>query len=76
MHRLRGIASDVHEEHTADGVVFAARLPAAEAGRYARFVLEPEVEPADAADQAQDDAGTSVPRMTRKTGSRSLLRPF
>jgi 50S ribosomal subunit-associated GTPase HflX len=57
MHRLRGVASDVHEEHTADGVVFAARLPAAEAGRYARFVLEPEVEPADAADEAQDDAG-------------------
>jgi GTP-binding protein HflX len=41
MHRLRGIASDVHEEHTADGVVFAARLPAAEAMRYERFRLEP-----------------------------------
>jgi GTP-binding protein HflX len=43
MHRLRGVASDVREEHTADGVVFEARLPAAEAGRYARFRLEPEV---------------------------------
>ncbi|NLE22870.1 MAG: GTPase HflX [Actinobacteria bacterium] len=43
MHRLRGVASDVHEEHTPDGVVFEARLPAAEAGRYARFRLEPEL---------------------------------
>jgi GTPase len=43
MHRLRGIASDVREDHTADGVVFEARLPAAEAGRYARFRLEPEI---------------------------------
>ena len=41
MHRLRGIASDVHEEHTPEGVIFEARLPAAEAGRYARFRLEP-----------------------------------
>jgi len=40
MHRLRGVASDVHEEHTADGVVFSARLPAAEAGRYARYSLD------------------------------------
>ena len=43
MHRLRGVASDVREEHTADGVIFEARLPAAEAGRYARFRLEPEI---------------------------------
>ena len=42
MHRLRGIASDVREEHTAEGVVFEARLPAAEAGRYARFRIESE----------------------------------
>jgi 50S ribosomal subunit-associated GTPase HflX len=41
MHRLRGVASDVREEHTPDGVIFEARLPAAEAGRYARFRLEP-----------------------------------
>jgi GTP-binding protein HflX len=40
MHRLRGVASDVHEEHTPDGVVFTARLPVAEAGRYARFSLD------------------------------------
>ena len=40
MHRLRGVASDVHEEHTPDGVIFEARLPAAEAGRYARFRLD------------------------------------
>ena len=54
MHRLRGIASDVHEEHTAEGVIFEARLPAAEAGRYARFRLEPEPETADAAAEAPD----------------------
>ena len=39
MHRLRGVASDVREEHTEKGVVFTARLPVAEAGRYARFSL-------------------------------------
>jgi hypothetical protein len=43
MHRLRGIASDVREEHTPEGVVFEARLPAAEAGRYARYRFEPEL---------------------------------
>jgi GTP-binding protein HflX len=37
MHRLRGVASDVHEEHTPDGVIFEALLPVGEAGRYARF---------------------------------------
>lgn len=42
MHRLRGVASDVTEEHTPDGVVFVARLPAAEAGRYARYSLPAE----------------------------------
>ena len=45
MHRLRGVASDVHEEHTADGVIFEARLPVSEAGRYARYrtdVREPD----------------------------------
>jgi len=40
MHRLRGVASDVREEHTAEGVVFTARLPVAEAGRYARYSLD------------------------------------
>jgi GTP-binding protein HflX len=57
MHRLRGIASDVREEHTAEGVIFAARLPAAEAGRYARFSLgldhEPEEEAAEALDGSE-----------------------
>jgi GTP-binding protein HflX len=47
MHRLRGIASDVREEHTPEGVVFEARLPVAEAGRYARFRIEPEEPEAD-----------------------------
>ena len=42
MHRLRGIASDVREEHTPEGVVFEARLPVAEAGRYARYRLDRE----------------------------------
>jgi hypothetical protein len=40
MHRLRGIASDVREEHTEDGVVFEARLPVAEAARYARYSID------------------------------------
>jgi GTP-binding protein HflX len=35
--RLRGVASDVREEHTADGVFVEARLPAPEAARYARY---------------------------------------
>ena len=43
MHRLRGIASDVSEEHTPEGVIFEGRLPAAEAGRYARFRLDPAI---------------------------------
>jgi len=43
MHRLRGVASDVREEHTPDGVIFEARLPTAEAGRYAHFRIEPEL---------------------------------
>jgi GTPase len=41
MHRLRGVASDVHEEHTPEGIIFSARLPVAEAGRFGRFSLEP-----------------------------------
>ncbi len=55
MHRLRGIASDVHEEHTPDGVILEARLPAAEAGRYARFRIEPELP--DATEPAQNEQG-------------------
>jgi GTP-binding protein HflX len=52
MHRLRGLASDVREEHTADGIVFEARLPPAEAGRYARFTLD---EPAQSEPGGADD---------------------
>jgi GTP-binding protein HflX len=60
MHRLRGIASDVREEHTPEGVVFEARLPAAEAGRYARFRIGPKAPEADedAARAAAPDART------------------
>jgi GTPase len=65
MHRLRGIASDVREEHTPEGVIFAARLPAAEAGRYARFRLEPEipdeVEDDELAHEDDDPAATEAP---------------
>jgi GTP-binding protein HflX len=50
MHRLRGVASDVHESHTAEGVVFEARLPAAEAGRYAQFRLHRDDHGQDAAE--------------------------
>jgi GTPase len=53
MHRLRGVASDVHEEHTPEGVIFEARLPSAEAGRYARFRIVPDIP--DGLDDALDD---------------------
>lgn len=54
MHRLRGVASDVREEHTAEGVVFTARLPLAEAGRYARFAM------IDAPDSDEEAPGVGV----------------
>ncbi len=55
MHRLRGVASDVREKHTPEGVLFKARLPVAEAGRYARFSLETSVAVADEPDAETDD---------------------
>ena len=61
MHRLRGVASDVHEEHTPDGVVFAARLPAAEAGRYACYRLDTAV--VDVADLGADDESPDASTM-------------
>lgn len=39
MHRLRGVASAVQEEHTPEGVLFTALLPLAEARRCARFAI-------------------------------------
>ncbi|MCX6371843.1 MAG: GTPase HflX [Actinobacteria bacterium] len=58
MHRLRGIASDVREEHTPEGVVFTARLPVAEAGRYARYSLDTSVvEAAGEEDEEEADGG-------------------
>jgi len=57
MHRLRGVASDVREEHTPDGVIFEARLPAPEAGRYARFRIEPELP--EALDQDEESPPVS-----------------
>jgi GTP-binding protein HflX len=60
MHRLRGIASDVHEEHTPEGVVFEARLPAAEAGRYARYRVEPEI-PGDLQDESDTPDDEAAP---------------
>ena len=58
MHRLRGVASDVHEEHTPDGVIFVARLPVAEAGRYARYSLDTTVID-DEASGADDEPSAS-----------------
>jgi len=55
MHRLRGVASDVTEEHTPDGVLFEARLPVAEAGRYARFRLDAAADPDGASGDVADD---------------------
>ena len=56
MHRLRGIASDVREEHTGEGIVFEARLPVAEAERYARFRMD-----GRARDDAASDRSDSGP---------------
>jgi GTPase len=65
MHRLRGVASDVHEEHTAQGIVFEARLPVAEASRYARFRTDVhdayDAEDADDAEDAGDAGETGDP---------------
>ena len=62
MHRLRGIASDLREEHTEEGVVVEARLPVKEAARYARYSMDTTlVETAeddaelDAAEEARED---------------------
>ena len=65
MHRLRGIASDVREEHTPDGVIFEARLPAAEAGRYRRFRLEPEI---TGADEELEDDDFEAPDVSEEAG--------
>jgi len=54
MNRLRGVASDLHEEHTADGVVVEARLPAAEAARYARFAAATSVGPTEGRYEAEE----------------------
>jgi len=59
MHRLRGVASDVREEHTPEGVVFEARLPVAEAGRYARYRLDVP-EPDEAAAEGDGVASDAV----------------
>ena len=61
MHSLRGVASDVHEEHTPDGILFEARLPAAEAGRYARYCT-------DAAPAAPDSAASPRESAAQETG--------
>jgi GTP-binding protein HflX len=61
MHRLRGVASDVREEHTADGVVFEARLPLAEAGRYARFRTDWRQDAPDDDAGSEADTGAETP---------------
>jgi GTP-binding protein HflX len=49
VHRLRGVASDITQESTPEGVLITARVPAAEAGRYAAYrVREPGAPPATA----------------------------
>ncbi len=57
MHRLRGVAADVHEEHTAEGVVLTARLPLAEAGRYERFAYHLESREGETPAPHEDAAG-------------------
>jgi GTP-binding protein HflX len=60
MHRLRGIASDIREEHTEEGVLFSGRLPVAEAGRYARFAVNGGVKSAGALEDGLATASTSA----------------
>ena len=60
--RLRGVASDMREEHTPEGVIVEARLPAAEAARYARY------------DAAAADAGCRDPRGGRNARRRPRRR--
>jgi GTP-binding protein HflX len=65
MHRLRGVASDVREEHRADGILFEARLPVAEAGRYARYRTDTLTDEASGQadhgdDGSQDDEAADV----------------
>jgi GTPase len=70
--QLRGVASDLHEEHTADGVLVDARLPVAEASRYGRFAVGPEAKAGeDAADHraqvaADDDSSRRDPEGGRE----------
>ncbi len=40
LHRLHGLAGDIHERHTEHGVLVEARLSAELAGRYARFRID------------------------------------
>ena len=42
INRLRGVASDLRTEHTLQGIEVQARLPEAEARRYAAYVMEDE----------------------------------
>lgn len=56
MHRLRGVASDVHEEHLPEGVLFTALLPLAEAGRCARFAIT-----GAASEEGGDETGGAPP---------------
>jgi GTP-binding protein HflX len=64
--RLRGLASDVREEHTPEGVIVEARLPAAEAARYARYDAASAAQGADTHSEAETTAeapsqGSSTP---------------
>jgi len=40
VHRLRGVASDIEQENTPEGVLVRARVPAAEAARYGEFRID------------------------------------
>ena len=43
VHRLRGVASDIEQENTPEGVLLRARVPAAEAARYREFRVDGDV---------------------------------
>ena len=52
VHRLRGIATDITQEATADGLLVTARVPTAEAARLAAYRVPSQTEPAKLAETA------------------------
>ena len=50
VHRLHGLATDIRQENTPDGTIVDARLPQAEANRYAALRIDTAAADVDALD--------------------------